>query len=74
MGIMAKEVIHVSDKEAASDFASLLARVREGEGPHGKLTIWRCRTRSREGLALCISLILCLQAGAFTLLSSQDLV
>jgi antitoxin (DNA-binding transcriptional repressor) of toxin-antitoxin stability system len=27
---MSKEVIHVSDKEAASDFASLLARVREG--------------------------------------------
>lgn len=30
MGVMAKHVIHVSDKEAASDFASLLARVREG--------------------------------------------
>ena len=30
MGSMAKEVIRVSDKEAASDFASLLARVREG--------------------------------------------
>ena len=30
MGSMAKDVIHVSDKEAASDFASLLARVREG--------------------------------------------
>src|ERR1700681_472250 len=30
MGMMAKDVIHVSDKEAASDFASLLARVREG--------------------------------------------
>src|SRR6266849_1600341 len=30
MGSMAKNVIHVSDKEAASDFASLLARVREG--------------------------------------------
>ena len=29
-GPMAKDVIHVSDKEAASDFASLLARVREG--------------------------------------------
>ncbi|SRR5712692_7449340 len=27
---MAKHVIHVSDREAASDFASLLARVREG--------------------------------------------
>ena len=27
---MAKDVIHVSDKEAANDFASLLARVREG--------------------------------------------
>jgi antitoxin (DNA-binding transcriptional repressor) of toxin-antitoxin stability system len=27
---MARDVIHVSDKEAASDFASLLARVREG--------------------------------------------
>jgi antitoxin (DNA-binding transcriptional repressor) of toxin-antitoxin stability system len=27
---MAKHVIHVSDHEAASDFASLLARVREG--------------------------------------------
>jgi antitoxin (DNA-binding transcriptional repressor) of toxin-antitoxin stability system len=27
---MAKDVIHVSDKEAASDFASVLARVREG--------------------------------------------
>lgn len=30
MGVMAKHVIHVSDKEAADDFASLLARVREG--------------------------------------------
>jgi antitoxin (DNA-binding transcriptional repressor) of toxin-antitoxin stability system len=30
MGSMAKDVIRVSDKEAASDFASLLARVREG--------------------------------------------
>jgi antitoxin (DNA-binding transcriptional repressor) of toxin-antitoxin stability system len=30
MGSMAKDVIHISDKEAASDFASLLARVREG--------------------------------------------
>jgi len=30
MGVMAKDVIHISDKEAASDFASLLARVREG--------------------------------------------
>jgi antitoxin (DNA-binding transcriptional repressor) of toxin-antitoxin stability system len=29
-GSMAKDVIHISDKEAASDFASLLARVREG--------------------------------------------
>ncbi len=27
---MARHVIHVSDREAASDFASLLARVREG--------------------------------------------
>jgi antitoxin (DNA-binding transcriptional repressor) of toxin-antitoxin stability system len=27
---MAKDVIHISDTEAASDFASLLARVREG--------------------------------------------
>ena len=27
---MAKDAIHVSDKEAASDFASLLARAREG--------------------------------------------
>ena len=30
MGYMTKDVIHISDKEAASDFASLLARVREG--------------------------------------------
>ena len=30
MGVMAKNVIHISDKEAANDFASLLARVREG--------------------------------------------
>jgi prevent-host-death family protein len=30
MSPMAKDVIHVSDKEAARDFASLLARVREG--------------------------------------------
>lgn len=30
MGSTAKDVIHISDKEAASDFASLLARVREG--------------------------------------------
>jgi prevent-host-death family protein len=30
MGSMAKDVIHISDKEAASDFASLLARVRGG--------------------------------------------
>jgi prevent-host-death family protein len=28
--VMAKHVIHISDAEAASDFASLLARVREG--------------------------------------------
>lgn len=28
---MAKHVIHVSDKEAASDFESLLARVRAGD-------------------------------------------
>jgi antitoxin (DNA-binding transcriptional repressor) of toxin-antitoxin stability system len=27
---VAKDVIHVSDKDAASDFAYLLARVREG--------------------------------------------
>lgn len=27
---MAKHVIHISEKEAASDFASLLARVRAG--------------------------------------------
>jgi hypothetical protein len=30
MGVVAKDVIHVSDKGAASDFASLLARVRRG--------------------------------------------
>jgi prevent-host-death family protein len=30
MSVMAKDVIHVSDKDAANDFASLLARVREG--------------------------------------------
>jgi prevent-host-death family protein len=30
MGIMAKDVIHISDRDAANDFASLLARVREG--------------------------------------------
>jgi antitoxin (DNA-binding transcriptional repressor) of toxin-antitoxin stability system len=30
MAVMAKDVIHVSDKEAAEDFAALLARVREG--------------------------------------------
>jgi prevent-host-death family protein len=30
MGSMAKDVIHISDKEAASEFASLLDRVREG--------------------------------------------
>jgi prevent-host-death family protein len=30
MGVMTKDVIHVTDKEAASNFASLLARVREG--------------------------------------------
>jgi antitoxin (DNA-binding transcriptional repressor) of toxin-antitoxin stability system len=29
-GVMAKHVIHMSDAEAASDFASLLARVRAG--------------------------------------------
>ncbi|MFY9527592.1 MAG: hypothetical protein WAR24_01660 [Candidatus Acidiferrales bacterium] len=29
MVVMAKDVIHISDKEAASDFASLLPRVRE---------------------------------------------
>jgi len=28
---MARRVIHISDAEAASDFASLLARVRAGE-------------------------------------------
>ena len=28
--VMAKEVIHISDAEAASDFASLLDRVRKG--------------------------------------------
>ena len=27
---MAKHVIHISDKEAANEFASLLGRVREG--------------------------------------------
>jgi prevent-host-death family protein len=30
MGVMGKDVIHVSDEEAANDFASLLARVSEG--------------------------------------------
>jgi prevent-host-death family protein len=30
MAIMAKDVIHISDKDAANDFASLLDRVREG--------------------------------------------
>jgi hypothetical protein len=30
MGVIAKDVNCVSDKEAASDFASLLSRVREG--------------------------------------------
>jgi antitoxin (DNA-binding transcriptional repressor) of toxin-antitoxin stability system len=30
MSVMARDVIHVSDKEATTDFASLLARVREG--------------------------------------------
>jgi antitoxin (DNA-binding transcriptional repressor) of toxin-antitoxin stability system len=30
MVVMGNDVIHVSDKEAASDFASLLARVRAG--------------------------------------------
>jgi antitoxin (DNA-binding transcriptional repressor) of toxin-antitoxin stability system len=29
MGSVAKDVIYISDKEAANDFASLLARVRE---------------------------------------------
>jgi antitoxin (DNA-binding transcriptional repressor) of toxin-antitoxin stability system len=28
--VMAKDVIHISEAEAASDFASLLARVRSG--------------------------------------------
>ena len=28
--VMAKHIIHISDAEAASDFASLLDRVREG--------------------------------------------
>ena len=28
--VMAKDVIHISEAEATSDFASLLARVREG--------------------------------------------
>jgi antitoxin (DNA-binding transcriptional repressor) of toxin-antitoxin stability system len=30
MDAMAKDAIHISDKEAARDFASLLGRVREG--------------------------------------------
>jgi len=30
MGVMAKDVIHISDEDAANDFASLLARVRDG--------------------------------------------
>ena len=43
MGSMPKDVIHISDKEAASDFASLLARVLKSSAVAFQLEVlWRC--------------------------------
>jgi hypothetical protein len=58
---MSKEVIHVSDKEAASDFAFLQARVREGAGvviENGErpVAVLRATEPVRRSISDCITL------------------
>jgi antitoxin (DNA-binding transcriptional repressor) of toxin-antitoxin stability system len=59
---MAKHVIHISDAEAASDFASLLKRVRSGTEiviQHGALpvAVLRAPERVRRTVSECLALL-----------------
>jgi antitoxin (DNA-binding transcriptional repressor) of toxin-antitoxin stability system len=59
---MAKQVIHISDAEAASDFAALLDRVRSGAEiviQHGSLpvAVLRASERVRRTVSECLALL-----------------
>jgi antitoxin (DNA-binding transcriptional repressor) of toxin-antitoxin stability system len=59
---MADRVFHISESEAASDFASLLARVRAGAEvviEHNELpvAVLRAPTPSRRRLSECLALL-----------------
>ena len=61
---MAHDVIHISEKEAASDFASVLARVRAGaevviESESGKLpvAVVHLPVPPRRSISECIALL-----------------
>jgi antitoxin (DNA-binding transcriptional repressor) of toxin-antitoxin stability system len=59
--LMAKDVIHVSEKKAASEFATLLERVREGseviiEDDHTPVAVLRAAGPARRTISECITL------------------
>lgn len=58
---MAKHVIHISEAEAASDFASLLARVRAGaeiviENGERPVAVLHAADPARRSISECIAL------------------
>ena len=58
---MAKHVIHISEAEAASDFASLLARVRAGaevviENGERPVAVLHAADPARHSISECIAL------------------
>ena len=60
--VMVKHVIHISDAEAASDFASLLDRVRSGaeiiiERDARPVAVLRAPERVRRTISECIVLL-----------------
>jgi antitoxin (DNA-binding transcriptional repressor) of toxin-antitoxin stability system len=59
--LMAKHVIHISEAEAASDFASLLARVRAGaeiviENGERTVAVLHAADPARRSISECIAL------------------
>lgn len=59
--LMAKHVIHISEAEAASDFASLLARVRAGaevviENGERPVAVLHAADPARHSISECIAL------------------
>ena len=58
---MPKNVIHISEAEAASDFAALMARVRAGaeviiEGRKGPVAVLHAAEPTRRTISECIKL------------------